>query len=165
MSIATANPAANPATDRKTVSDRSSAENALGRKLVAPAVILMLLVTAWPMIQALYLSLFRYRLTTPDDKAFVGLGNYGTILTDSLFWKDTWNTVLIMVITVAVELVIGNGSKPLAAKQADDHLLYNKKTGQLFYDDDGKGMHDKVLIATFDKLPGRGLDHTDFLIV
>ena len=107
MSIATANPAANPATDRKTISDRSAAENALGRKLVAPAVILMLLVTAWPMIQALYLSLFRYRLTTPDDKAFVGLGNYGTILTDSLFWKDTWNTVLIMVITVAVELVIG----------------------------------------------------------
>ena len=29
------------------------------------------------------------------------------MLTDSLFWKDTWNTVLIMVVTVAVELVIG----------------------------------------------------------
>jgi Ca2+-binding RTX toxin-like protein len=65
----------------------------------------------------------------------------------------------------AVELVIGNGSKPLAAKQADDHLLYNKKTGQLFYDDDGKGKHAAVLVATFDKLPGGGLDHTDFLIV
>jgi multiple sugar transport system permease protein len=37
----------------------------------------------------------------------VGLGNYGVILTDSLFWKDTLNTVLIMVITVAIELVIG----------------------------------------------------------
>jgi multiple sugar transport system permease protein len=88
-------------------SDRSVAENRLGQKLVAPAVIMMVLVTAWPMIQALYLSLFRYRLTTPDDREFVGLGNYGTILTDSLFWRDTWNTVLIMVITVGVELVIG----------------------------------------------------------
>jgi multiple sugar transport system permease protein len=88
-------------------SDRSVAENRLGQKLVAPALILMVLVTAYPMIQALYLSLFRYRLTTPDDKAFVGLGNYGVILTDSLFWKDTLNTVLIMLITVAVELVIG----------------------------------------------------------
>jgi Ca2+-binding RTX toxin-like protein len=56
----------------------------------------------------------------------------------------------------AVELVIGNGSKPLAAKQAGDHLLYNKKTGQLFYDDDGKGKHAAVLVATFDKLPGGG---------
>ena len=67
----------------------------------------MVLVTAYPMIQALYLSLFRYRLTAPDDKTFVGLGNYATILTDSLFWKDTVNTVIIMVVTVAVELVIG----------------------------------------------------------
>jgi multiple sugar transport system permease protein len=83
------------------------AENRLGQKLVAPALILMVLVTAYPMIQALYLSLFRYRLTTPDDKAFVGLKNYGVILTDSLFWKDTLNTVLIMLITVAIELVIG----------------------------------------------------------
>jgi multiple sugar transport system permease protein len=90
-------------------SDRSVAENRLGQKLVAPAVIMMVLVTAWPMIQALYLSLFRYRLTTPDDREFVGLRNYGTILTDSLFWRDTWNTVIIMVITVGVELVIGFG--------------------------------------------------------
>jgi multiple sugar transport system permease protein len=74
---------------------------------VAPAVIMMLLVTAWPMIKALWDSTFRYRLTAPDDKEFVGLSNYGTILTDSLFWRDTWNTVVIMVVSVAVELVIG----------------------------------------------------------
>ncbi|KAJ1684722.1 hypothetical protein LUZ63_019993 [Rhynchospora breviuscula] len=67
----------------------------------------MVLVTAYPMLQALYLSLFKYRLTTPDDRSFVGLGNYVTVLGDSLFWRDTFNTVLIMVVTVAVELVIG----------------------------------------------------------
>jgi multiple sugar transport system permease protein len=103
---------ATPATakePRKSVvtSDRSAAENRLGQKLVAPAVIMMLLVTAYPMLQALYLSLFRYRLTTPDDKSFIGLGNYVTVLGDSLFWKDTLNTVIIMVVTVAIELVIG----------------------------------------------------------
>jgi multiple sugar transport system permease protein len=89
------------------LSDRSKAEDRLGLKLVAPAVVLMLLVTAYPMLQALYLSLFRYRLTTPDDREFIGLGNYWTVLTDSLFWQDTLNTVIIMVVTVAVELVIG----------------------------------------------------------
>lgn len=88
-------------------SDRSTAENRLGLKLVAPAVVLMLLVTAWPMIQALYLSLFRYRLTAPDDRAFVGIDNYLTILSDDQFWKSTGTTLLIMVVTVAVELVIG----------------------------------------------------------
>lgn len=91
----------------KVASDRSQAENRLGLKLVAPAVALMLLVTAWPMLQALYLSLFRYRLTAPADREFIGLDNYVTVLGDGLFWQDTWNTVLIMVVTVAVELVIG----------------------------------------------------------
>jgi multiple sugar transport system permease protein len=89
------------------LSDRAVAENRLGRRLVAPAVILMVLVAGYPMGQAIYLSLFRYRLTTPGDKGFVGLDNYQVILTDSLFWKDTLNTVIIMVVTVAIELVIG----------------------------------------------------------
>ena len=101
-------PEQKPGKSRKTpMTDRSNAENKLGMKLVAPAVILMLVVTAWPMLQALYLSLFRYRLTTPDDREFIGFGNYVTVLSDGLFWQDTWNTVLIMVVTVAVELVIG----------------------------------------------------------
>lgn len=89
------------------VTDRARAENRLGIRLVLPAVVVMLVVTAWPMIQALYLSMYRYRLTTPDDREFIGLSNYATVLTDPLFWRDTWNTVLIMVVTVAVELVIG----------------------------------------------------------
>jgi multiple sugar transport system permease protein len=107
MTTITEAPAAEPATRPPHLSDRAAAENKLGWRLVAPAVVIMLVVTAWPMFQALYLSLFRYRLTDPDNKEFIGLSNYGTVLTDSLFWKDTWNTVIIMVVTVAVELVIG----------------------------------------------------------
>jgi multiple sugar transport system permease protein len=107
VTTTTTSTATTPKPARAHVSDRSRAENRLGQRLVLPAVIMMLIVTAWPMIKALYDSTFRYRLTAPDDKEFVGLSNYGTILTDSLFWKDTWNTVVIMVVTVAVELVIG----------------------------------------------------------
>ena len=77
---------------------------ALRRFVVAPAVILMLLVTAWPMLRALYLSLFRYRLTAPDDREFVGLSNYLTALSDPLFWRDTGVTVLYMLVTVSVGL-------------------------------------------------------------
>ncbi len=107
MTTATEAPAVKSVSGRPHKSDRSSAENRLGIRLVLPAVVVMLVVTAYPMFQALYLSLFRYRLTDPNAKEFVGLSNYGTVLTDSLFWKDTWNTVIIMVVTVAVELVIG----------------------------------------------------------
>jgi multiple sugar transport system permease protein len=89
------------------VSDRTRAENRLGWKLVAPAVVMMLLVTAYPMFRAIYLSLFKYRLTAPDDREFTGLSNYVTVLTDSLWWRTVFNTVFIMVVTVGVELVIG----------------------------------------------------------
>jgi multiple sugar transport system permease protein len=88
-------------------SDRSRSENRLALKLVAPALALMLIVTAFPMVRALYLSLFDYSLTAPDDRKFVGLGNYWTALSDGLFWRDTVTTVAIMIITVAFELVIG----------------------------------------------------------
>ena len=88
-------------------SDRSRAENRLALKLVAPAIVLMLLVTAFPMLRALYLSVFDYTLTAPDDRTFVGLDNYLTALTDGLFWRDTLNTVFIMIVTVFFELVIG----------------------------------------------------------
>jgi len=94
-------------TEPARVTERARGENRLAWKLVAPAVVVMLIVTAYPMFRALYLSLFQYRLTAPDDREFVGLSNYWNVLTDSLWWTDIWNTVFIMVVTVAVELVIG----------------------------------------------------------
>jgi len=96
-----------PAKVKPVASDRARAETRLGQKLVAPAIVLMLLVTAFPMLRALYLSTFDYALTAPDDRDFVGLSNYLTALTDPLFWQTTGITVLYMVVTVAIELVIG----------------------------------------------------------
>jgi multiple sugar transport system permease protein len=87
--------------------DRTRAERRLGWKLTAPAVIVMLAVTAYPMINALWLSLFSYRLTDPSARQWVGLRNYGVILTDALWWQDVATTVIITLVTVAVELVIG----------------------------------------------------------
>ncbi|MFW6866898.1 carbohydrate ABC transporter permease [Nocardioides sp. CPCC 206347] len=96
-----------PKTGKPALSDRARAETRLGQKLVAPAIVLMLVVTAFPMLRAIYLSTFDYALTAPDDREFVGLSNYLTALSDPLFWQTTGVTVLYMVVTVAVELVIG----------------------------------------------------------
>lgn len=96
-----------PRAGRAELSDRSRAERRLGLILSAPAVLVMLIVTAYPLVNALYLSLFRYRITAPGDRTFVGLANYKTALTDSLFWQDVLTTFLITFVTVAVELVIG----------------------------------------------------------
>nr|WP_299033212.1 sugar ABC transporter permease [uncultured Pseudokineococcus sp.] len=92
---------------KKALSDRARGERNLGWILVAPAFLVMLGVVAYPMVLAAYDSLFSYRLTAPDDRTFVGLQNYVTILGDPLWWRAFSTTALITVITVAVELVIG----------------------------------------------------------
>jgi len=91
------------------LSDRARAERRVGWMLSAPAVIVMLAVTAYPIINAVYLSLFNDRLTNPAGREFIGLKNYAVILTDPLWWGALGTTLLITVVTVAVELVIGFG--------------------------------------------------------
>jgi multiple sugar transport system permease protein len=79
----------------------------LAYRLIAPAVILMLAVTAYPIIYAFWLSLHRYNLASPADTAFIGLGNYQTILTDNYWWTAFFVTLAITVISVAIEFVLG----------------------------------------------------------
>jgi multiple sugar transport system permease protein len=89
------------------VSRRVAAEHRLAWLLCAPAVAAMLLVTAYPMLYALWLSLFRYDLRFPDARAFVGLANYWSVLSSEVWWQALANTLLITVISVSVELVLG----------------------------------------------------------
>ena len=88
-------------------SDRTCAEARLGWMLAGPAFGVMLLVTAYPILQAFYESLFSYRLTAPDAREFIGLKNYVVILSDAVWWRGFGTTALITVVTVAVELVLG----------------------------------------------------------
>ena len=92
---------------RRVKSARSKAENRLGWMLAGPAFFVMLFVVLYPILQALYDSLFSYRLTAPGDREFVGLANYGVILSDPVFWKDLGVTLLITLVTVFVELILG----------------------------------------------------------
>ncbi|NMR30711.1 ABC transporter permease subunit [Crystallibacter degradans] len=88
-------------------SERAKGERRLGWLLAGPAFVVMLAVTAYPIVQAGYDSLFNYRLTAPSEREFIGLGNYGVILTDFVWWRDLGVTLLITVITVIVELILG----------------------------------------------------------
>ncbi|RJK97973.1 carbohydrate ABC transporter permease [Vallicoccus soli] len=88
-------------------SDRARAERRLGWLLAGPAFLVMLLVTAYPIAQAVYDSLFDFRLTDPENRSFTGLSNYAVILTDRIWWTSLGVTFFITVVTVAVELVLG----------------------------------------------------------
>lgn len=92
---------------KASVTDRARSERRLGWWLAGPAFVVMLLVTAYPIVQAFYESLFKYRLTDPGAREFTGLNNYVVVLGDPIWWQAVGVTVLITVITVAIEAVLG----------------------------------------------------------
>jgi multiple sugar transport system permease protein len=89
------------------VSARGRGERVLALWLCAPAVGVMLLVTAYPIAYSFWLSLQRYDLRFPDERRFVGLANYADVLASPLWWKDLGNTLFLTVTSVAFELVLG----------------------------------------------------------
>jgi multiple sugar transport system permease protein len=104
---APANPAPPEAAPKGGASSRTRSERKLAWMLCAPAVIAMLLVTAYPIAYAVVLSVQDVDLRFPDEGGFVGLDNYTAVLTSDLWWTDIFNTVFIMLISVAIELVLG----------------------------------------------------------
>jgi multiple sugar transport system permease protein len=92
---------------RKAITDRAKAERRLGLMLIAPAAIVMVIVTAYPIIDAFVLSLQRSDLRFPNASKFIGFDNYGTVLGSSLWWQDVFHTLILTVFTVAIELVLG----------------------------------------------------------
>lgn len=87
--------------------DKTRAERRLGLLLCAPAVIAMLLVTAYPIVYAIILSLQDIDLRFPEEGGFVGLDNYVAVLSSGLWWQGVFNTAVIAVVSVSVELVLG----------------------------------------------------------
>jgi len=88
-------------------SDDRRSQRRLAYLLIAPAVILMLAVTAYPIVYALWLSLQRYNLASPADTKFIWFENYQTILTDRYWWTAFVITLVITVISVAIEFALG----------------------------------------------------------
>jgi multiple sugar transport system permease protein len=89
------------------LSEGARAERRLGWLLCAPAVIVMLAVAGYPIVYAIWLSLQRYNLELPNQVKFIGLANYGAVITSPYWYHALWVTVLITVVSVAVTLVLG----------------------------------------------------------
>lgn len=82
-------------------------EQRLAFILVAPAATLMLTMTGYPICYAIWLSLQRNNLTTPDETGFIGLSNYQTVLSDRYWWTALAVTLAITVVSVSIEFVLG----------------------------------------------------------
>ena len=59
-----------------------------------PAIVVMLIVIAYPIYYTIELSFFNTPASLQlSQKIFTGLDNYVTILTSPVFWKVTWRVV------------------------------------------------------------------------
>ncbi len=74
-----------------------------------PAVLIVLLVTLFPLVYSLTISFQSMRLVPPTPPRFVGFGNYADLLSKLRFWQVLGNTSLIVVVSVTLQYVIGFG--------------------------------------------------------
>ncbi|WP_132993873.1 carbohydrate ABC transporter permease [Gordonia zhaorongruii] len=86
---------------------RRSSERRLALLLAGPAALVMLIVTGYPIIYSIWLSLTDSNLREPGEERFVGLSNYGTVLGSGYWWTALWVTLYITVISVIIEFILG----------------------------------------------------------
>jgi multiple sugar transport system permease protein len=96
-----------PSGKRKHLTERAKSERRLAAMLVGPAAIVMLAVTAYPIIDAVILSLQRSDLRFPNATKFIGLANYGHVLSSTVWWQDVLHTAIITVVSVSIQFVLG----------------------------------------------------------
>ena len=78
---------------------------------VLPAVVVMLIVIAYPIYYTIELSFFRTPASLQlKDKIFTGFDNYGTILSSAAFWKVTGNTLIWTIASTLIAFALGLGA-------------------------------------------------------
>jgi multiple sugar transport system permease protein len=82
-------------------------EKQLARLMVAPSMILIAVVAAWPVIYAIWLSLHEYSVRVAGLSRWAGFGNYSKALGDADWWAALGHTLIFTVSSVALETAIG----------------------------------------------------------
>jgi multiple sugar transport system permease protein len=82
-------------------------EKRTGWFLTIPALLILLLVYAYPIISAFVMSLFTENLSTNLEPVFTGGSNFSRMAQDGRFWQSLWNTAIFTVFSLVSELVLG----------------------------------------------------------
>lgn len=73
---------------------------------IAVSALALLLFTFWPIVRAIWLSLFEYSFVGGGDQAFIGLGNYRRLAGDPRFWNALKNTIVYTVSAGGLQVVL-----------------------------------------------------------
>lgn len=75
--------------------------------MVAPAVIVYLVIIAFPILSSVVLGFTDYNILQPQNAHFVGLKHYGYMFNDDLFWKAFNNNMFVVAVSVFGQIPIG----------------------------------------------------------
>jgi len=78
----------------------------LGLVLIAPTVLVFCAVIVYPLVSAVYLSLFSIYTPTLEG-SWVGLKNYRDLFGTDVFWSSLWNNIIWTVGTLTLQIVCG----------------------------------------------------------
>jgi multiple sugar transport system permease protein len=79
------------------------AEALVGAAMVSPAVLLLVVFFLVPVALSFGLAFTNARLISPRPARFIGLDNFSTLFSDSLFWASLRNTLYFAVVVVPVQ--------------------------------------------------------------
>ena len=94
---------------------RRRRETWLAYGLMAPALLLVLGVLAYPLAWEVWISLTSFSVRE-QGREFVGLANYRAMLGDALFWRAIAVTVVYFLVTTGAKLALGLGMALLLAR-------------------------------------------------
>ena len=75
--------------------------------LMGPALLLLLAVFLWPILDTAWLSLHAQSVFTDLEPVPVGLANWQRLLADGRFWQDAGQTLRFAAVSVGLELALG----------------------------------------------------------
>ena len=75
--------------------------------LVAPAFLALFLLTIYPFVYMVWISLHKWPILPTLPRLFLGAGNYGYIFGDAEFWNSVGVTSLYMLLSVGLQLAFG----------------------------------------------------------
>ena len=87
---------------------KKTAAHGFALKMITPTVVILAVLTLYPLIFTLIYSFTNYNYLQGADKAkFIALGNYVKILKNTYFQRAMWNTVKFTVLAVFFEMLFG----------------------------------------------------------
>jgi len=75
--------------------------------MVSPSLVFLVIIFAFPLVYLLATSTYHFDLTKPWKNAWIGIGNYVTLMEDSRFWHSLRLTAIYTTTTVFLQVTIG----------------------------------------------------------